>query len=137
MGAVLTAVRERARLDRGIMPNGTTVQTWDVPDVLTGKAGEAIGIAAESAPQEAWDIFRNGTDEEFAVLVNQLDCLGSAFNNDHALRTVMNLARQRCTPEVLEETRAGFGALFDQFWAETEPVTKSHTFGEMLQPTGT
>ena len=115
MGNVLIAVRERAKLDKGILPNGMIVQLRDVPDILTGEAGEAIAKAAESAPKEAWDIFKNGTDEEFAVLVNQFACLGVAFNSDQAHREVMRLAKQRGTPIVLEETQAGFGALFNRF----------------------
>ena len=126
MGKVLDAVRKRAALDNGILPNGEAVPLYDVPGILSQLAGEEIGKAAQSAPKEAWDIFRYGTDEEFAVLVNQIDGLGEAFEGDKALKEVMRLAKQRGAPIVLEETRAGFGALFGRFWDEAGTEAQPH-----------
>jgi hypothetical protein len=137
MGKVLTAVRKLVKLNKGIMPNGAVVPLRDIPDVLTGQAGEDIAAAAIAAPNEAWEVFRKGTDEEFAVLVNEMGCLGSDFNNDKARREIMSLAKQRGTNDVLEETRAGFGVLFDRFWNEAdsaEPVGKARTFGQIIHP---
>jgi len=131
VGIVLDAVRRRAALDRGVLPNGITVQACDVPDNLIQKAGEEIGKAAEAKPDEAWKIFRFGTDEEFAVLVNQIDELGKEFESEKALMEVMNLAKQRGTPTVIEETRIGFGVLFEHFWNDSADKVKSRSFNQV------
>ncbi|MCL2215409.1 MAG: hypothetical protein FWB91_00180 [Defluviitaleaceae bacterium] len=92
---------------------------------------------AQSQPDEAWVIFRTGTDNEFAALVNSVMDIGLPFETAQAQREVMRLAKMRGTPLVMAETRAGFGDLFDSFWNEQEgqsqSVVKSRTFNELLQ----
>ncbi|MCL2224458.1 MAG: hypothetical protein FWB96_05785 [Defluviitaleaceae bacterium] len=104
-----------------------------------GSAMDTMEEIAAQSPAEAWDIFTVGTDEEFAVLVNSVADIGKEFETDTSHREIMKLAKQRGTPDVLQATRAGFGALFDRFWNETEPapVGKARTFNQVLQPTGT
>jgi hypothetical protein len=92
---------------------------------------------AKAYPEEAWSIFRTGTDNEFAALVNSIQDIGAVFETGQAHREVIRLAKMRVTPIVLEETRAGFGVLFDGLWNESESVTKARTFNQVLQPTGT
>jgi len=135
---VLNTVHKRLALDKGVLPNGEIVSSDNMDAVffLAEKAGDAIGKAAQAKPTEAWDIFRNGTDEEFIVLVNQIDECGDEFQTDAAWREVMQIAKRRGAAEVLEEVRVSFGTLFDRFWNETEPVTKAQTFSQVMQRTG-
>ena len=97
----------------------------------------ALESAARADPEGVWHIFKNGTDEEFAAIVNFMDSIGRTFESDEAHREIMRLAKMRGTPLVLEETKSGFGALFDRFWSETETVSKAQTFDQIKKQVGT
>jgi len=101
-----------------------------------GGLGEAIRnmeSVAKKSPAEAWDIFRNGTDDEFSVLVNSIGDIGNEFQSDKANREVMRIAKRRGSILVISQTKAGFGALFGKFFNESEqPMTGStHKFNEL------
>jgi len=107
-----------------------TVDAEYNPDLLS-QYQDDIAEIAKAFPNSAWEIFRNGTDAEFAALVNVIADLGEEFQSDSANREIMSLAKKRGTPEVLEQTQAGFGVLFDKYWNETPPVQKARTFKQV------
>ena len=121
MTAILKAVHKRIALDNGILPSGERVPFEYICDTLTAQAAKEIWEAAIVNPDSAWEIFKFGTENEFATLVNQLGCIGVLFETDEAKREIMRLAKKRGTQLVLEETKMGFGKSFDRFWNETGP----------------
>ena len=103
--AIAEMLEIHKRLDE--LPPSDTKEWAQTMDILDGEwliAKPHMESIARANPDEAWDIFRNGSDVEFAVLVNSVMDIGSAFATDDALREVMLLAKQRGTPEVLKET---------------------------------
>jgi len=98
--------------------------------------------ALEKAIQEnitgAWDILRNGTDEEFLEILNNYEHV-EEFVSDESLNEVMRIGKQRLVlttmdrEEFMRGLRIGFGSFFDQFWNEPEPATKARTFSQIMQ----
>ena len=102
------------------------------PDELSA-AWDTAETAAQADPNGTWEVFRFGTNEEFASLVNCLSELGEEFESDAAHGEIMRLAKERRNVEVMEQTKAGFGDLFDKFWNEALPVAKARTFNQVMQ----
>ena len=115
MDALMEAVTNMAWLQREVF------REPDLWEVHYRKFIPALIDAAVADPEGAWRIFQNGTDEEFATLVNFIGSIGKPFETGDARRKIMRLAKQRGTQLVLDETKAGFGKSFDRFWNETGP----------------
>jgi len=122
MSELLEWIRRYADAEKGIFPEGEAIAPYehdeDIAYFLTMEADEKIVAAAIADPEEAWNVFRNGTDEEFVVLVNSMGEIGKEFESDDAHREIMRLAKARNSELVIEETRAGFGLSFERFWNE-------------------
>jgi len=89
------------------------------PDPGGGMLGVAIDdmvSAAQLDPEGTWEVFRSGTDDEFSALVNSVAELGDEFNTDEANAEIVRLAKKRNNPDVMEETRMGFGVLFEKYY---------------------
>jgi len=100
-----------------------------------GGLGDAMDKMVDSAKKDTagtWEVFRSGTNEEFAALVNCLGELGDEFDSDDAMCEVMRMAKARGSDEVMNQTRAGFGVLFERFFDEAEPTGTAQTFGEII-----
>ena len=111
-------------------------------DVYGSEYMDAIHRAAKSDAKETWDVFRNGTDDEFITLVDELGHLGRKFENDDTLKEIMQIGRARLsktnsTDDFFNGLKVGFGDLFEQFWNETEPepLAKAQTFTQVLRRT--
>jgi len=115
MIGIREATRELAFIETNRKPTPETP-----PELIA--AWDAVEAAAKIDPQGTWEIFKHGTNEEFAALVNCLSELGKEFKSDEAHREVMRLAKIRNNEDVMEQTSVGFGVLFDRFWNETELV---------------
>ena len=104
----------------------------------------AVQKAAADDPAAAWDIFRNGTNDEFLALVDELEEIGKEFDSDASLCEIMRIGKARLRfaenkEDFLRYLQNAFGALFDHFWNETESTaeTRALTFSQALQETAT
>jgi len=86
-------------------------------DVYGSEYMDAIHRAAKADKQGTWEIFRNGTDEEFITLVDELGHIGKEFDKDDSLREIMKIGKRRLVIAHDKEAfkrylKIGFGVLF-------------------------
>ena len=110
------------------------------PDDMS-EAQDLTVAAANANPVAAWDVFRNGSNGEFAALVNLIGELGGKFETDDVLTEIMRLAKVRENAAVMEATQAGFGAMFDKYYKLAfrneqpscfSPIRKARTFKQVI-----
>ena len=113
-------------------------------EVVYPKAQYELVEEANNDFTAAWDVFRNGTNEEFCGLINLISCgmNENEFSSDKSLNELMKIGKKRLynsnnSEEFLSALKVGFGSLFEQFWNETEPaaeaIVQPRTFDKIMQ----
>ena len=79
---------------------------------------DELSKLASIDPDSAMEIFREGTDFEFSILVGILTDITGVLETDEASRDIMQLAIARNSDDIMIDARAGFGIAFDKFYQE-------------------
>ena len=107
-------------------------------DIYGDEYIDAVQKAAKSDKKGTWEIFRNGTDDEYITLVDELGYIGKEFEKEESLREIMQIGKRRLTGARDKEAfqrylKIGFGNLFERFWGEDETVAPAEPPARMRE----